>query len=171
MTKPLLKILFGVIALFVFIYIGIPFEIDNAVTESIFRTLSFALIFVLLFLLFKQANKINKKAIRITNYIALGMLAFIFVLGALWNNIWVFEKNETNAWYNLEVCTNSSGTKILRQIRETSGSIYDFRDRLVLYEFDENNRISINTNVKNYDGPWTVVNLIDNSKQKVQRLE
>ena len=95
MTKPLLKILFGVIALFVFIYIGIPFEIDNAVTESIFRTLSFALIFVLLFLLFKQANKINKKAIRITNYIALGMLAFIFVLGALWNNIWVFERANT----------------------------------------------------------------------------
>ncbi len=86
----------------------------------------------------------------------------------MWNDIFV--GNPHGNWCNLEVCTNESGTKILRQMRETSGSIYDYRDRLVLYEFDKNNRISINTNVNYYNGPWTVVDR-KNNEQKVKRLE
>lgn len=168
MTKPLLKILFGILVLFVFIYIGIPFEIENSTTEAIFRSVSFVLIFTLLYFIFRQARKLNHKGLRITNYLVLGFLSLLFVLGAMWNDIFV--GNPHGNWYNLEVCTNESGTKILRQMRETSGSIYDYRDRLVLYEFDKNNCISINTNVNYYNGPWTVVDR-KNNKQKAQRLE
>ena len=171
MMKPLPKILIGILILFVFIYTGIPFEIENPAIESILRTLSFALIFYLLYIHFKQAIKFNNSGFRITAYTILGLLSFLFIIGAFWNDIWVFEKNERNTWYNLEVCTNQSGKKILRQIRETSGSIYDYRDRLVIYEFDKNNRISINTNVAFYKGPWTVVNEKNNKKQRVYSLD
>ena len=171
MMKPLLKILIGILVLIVFIDIGIPFEIENPIIESILRTLSFAIIFFLLYMLFQQTKKFNNSGFRIVTYTILGLLSFLFLLGALWNDIWVFEKNERNTWYNLEVCTNQSGKKILRQMRETSGSIYDYRNRLVVYEFDKNNRISINTNVKNYSGPWTVVVVKNNKKQRMQRLE
>lgn len=169
MTKPLRKILIGLLVLFVFIYTGIPFEIESSTTEAVFRTLSFVLIFTILFFLFKQAMKINNKAFRFVNYIVLSLLSLLFIIGAMWNDILV--GNPHGNWYNLEVCTNKSGTKILRQMRETSGSIYDYRDRLVIYEFDKNNRISINTNVKYYNGPWTVVDDKNNKKQKVQHLE
>ncbi len=164
MTKPLLKILTGVIVLFVFIYIGVPFEIKNPFVESISKVFSFALVFFLLYLLFKQVRKFSFAGLLLGGYIFLGLLSLLFFMGALWNNIWINQKNERNSFYTLQICTNNSGTKILRQMRETSGSIFDYRDRLVVYEFDEDNRISINTNIKNYDGPWTVENIEEKLK-------
>ena len=166
MTKPLLKILTGVIVLFVFIYIGVPFEIENPFVESISKVFSFALVFFLLYLLFKQVRKFSFAGLRLGGYIFLGVLSLLFLMGALWNDIWINQKNERNSFYTLQVCINNSGTKILRQMRETSGSIFDYRDRLVIYEFDEDNRISINTNIKNYDGPWTVENIEEKGKIK-----
>ncbi len=169
MTKPLFKILFGIIVLFVFIYMGIPFEINNPTTEAIIRTISFGLIFTLLFLLFRYTRKLKYMAVRVVTILVLGALSLLFVIGAMWNDILV--GNPHGNWYNLEVCTNNSGTTILRQMRETSGSIYDYRDRLIVYEFDKNNRISINTNIKYYNGPWTVVEVKNNNKHLVQQLE
>lgn len=80
-------------------------------------------------------------------------------MGAISNNIWITKKNERNSYYTQEIWTSDSGNKILRQLRETSGSIYDYRDRLVVYEFDANNRISINTDLDNHNGPWTVLKI------------
>ena len=157
MTKPLLKLLTGVIALVILIYTGIPFEIEDPIIESTFKVISFGLIFFLLYLLFNQARKLSNERMRFGVYLFLGLLSILFVFGAILNHIWITQKNERNSFYTLEVWTNPSGLKILRQIRETSGSIYDYRDRLVIYEFDENNRISINTSVDNYEGPWTVL--------------
>ena len=171
MTKPLLKILTVVIVLFVFIYTGIPFEIENPIFESILKLLSFAIVFFSLYLMFKQVRKLNIQGLRLGLNVFLGLLSLLLFFGALWNDIWITEKNERNSFYTLEICTNNSGTKILRQMRETSGSIYDYRDRLVIYEFNENNRISINTDIENYNGPWTVENINEKSKQKLVRLE
>ena len=41
MTKPLLKIFIGVA---VFVYTGMPFEINNPTIKSVFRPLSFAFV-------------------------------------------------------------------------------------------------------------------------------
>lgn len=171
MTKPSLKIFIGVIVLFVFIYIGIPFEIENPLIESISKVLSFAVVFFLLYLLFKQVRKFSFEGLRLGGYIFLGLLSLLFVLGALLNEIWITQKNERNSFYTIEIWTNNSGTKIYRQMRETSGSIYDYRDRLVIYEFNANNRISINANVENYDCAWTVEDIREKSKRKLERLE
>lgn len=159
MTKTLLKILTGVIVLFVFIYTGVPFEIESPFIESIFKVLSFAIIFFLLYLLLKQVHKLSFAGLRFGGYIILGLLSFLFFMGAILNNIWITKKNERNSFYTLEIWTSDSGIKILRQLRETSGSIYDYRDRLVIYEFDANNRISINTSLDNHNGPWTVLKI------------
>ncbi len=171
MSQPMLKIALGIIVLLVFIYTGIPFEIEDPIVESIARMLSFALIFYLLYILFKQAKKMTHNRFRKATSIILGCFTFVFILGASLNNLLVFEKNERNTWTNWATCTNRSGIKIMRQIRETSGSIYDYRDRLVIYEFDQNNRISITTNVKNFSGPWVVFNEKNNQTENVQHLE
>lgn len=171
MTKPSLKILTGLIVLFIFIYTGVPFEIENPFIESISKVLSFSLVFFLLYLLFKQVRKLSFAGLRLGGHVFLGLLSFLFILGALWNDLWITQKNERNSFYTLEVWTNNSETKILRQMRETSGSIYDYRDKLVIYEFDANNRISINTNIKRHDKPWTVQETGEESKHKLGRLE
>lgn len=106
--------------------------------------------------------------LRVANYVVISVLSLLFLLGAIWNDIFV--ANPHGNWKNLEICTNESGIKILRQMRETSGSIYDYRDRLVIYEFDENNRISVNSNVKLFNGPWIITDQKNNSK-KVLHLE
>lgn len=157
MTKPLLKILTGVIVLFIFIYTGVPFEIENTFIESICKVLSFGLVFFLLYILFKQVNKLSSEGLRIGGIVFLGVFSLFFILGAMWNDIWITKRCERNTFSTFEIWTNQSGTKILRQIRKTSGSIYDYRDRLVIYEYNANNRISINTNIDNYNGPWTVI--------------
>lgn len=161
----------GVIVLIILIYTGVPFEIEDSLIDSIFKVLSFGLVFFLLYLLFKQVRKLSNEGLRIGGYVLLGLFLLLFALGALWNDIWITQKNERNTFYTLEVWTNKSGIKILRQLRETSGSIYDYRDRLVIYEFDANNRISINTNMDNYYGPWTVLKVGEENKNKLVRLE
>lgn len=159
----------GIFILFVFIYTGIPFEIKNPTTDVIFRLISFILIFTMLYFLFKQVKKIQITGLRKSFYIVLSLFSALFLIGAMWNDI--LRGNPHGNWYNLEICTNKSGVKILRQMRETSGSIYDYRDRLVIFEFDESNRISINTNVHYFEGPWIVLDAEKKYKEKVQGLK
>lgn len=157
--KPLLKILIGIFILLFFLHFGIPFEFKNPTIESIFSIFSFSLIFFLIYILFKKVRLFKIRVLRILTFALLSFLSFLFLIGTYWNNVWVSEKNERNTWKNLEIHENQSGTKILRQVRKTSGSIFDYRDRLVLYEFDKNNRISINTSIDFFNGPWKVIDL------------
>jgi len=143
-----IKIAVGVIVLLCFIRIGIPFEFKNNIVDSFLRTSSFALVFVLIYKLFKLNKFVRHKGLRIISLIFISVLCFLFILGAIWNNI--LRTSDSRDWYNFEICSNSNGKKILRQIRETSGSIYDYRDRLVIFEFNKENRISININFEKY---------------------
>ena len=146
--STIIKIAVGVIVLLCLIRIGIPFEFKNHILDSFFRTTSFALVFLLIYKLFKLNKFVRHKGIRILSLIFISGLCFLFILGAMWNNI--LRTSDSRDWYNLEICSNSNGRKILRQIRETSGSIYDYRDRLVIFEFSKENRISININFEKY---------------------
>ena len=119
--------------------------------------------FIFLFFLFRHVKRIKNNEIRIVNYVILSLITFLFIMGTLWNDIWITEKNERNSWITLSIHVNQSGTKILRQLRETSGSIYDYRERLVIYEFDNQNRISINVNKQNFKGPWRIEYMTDHN--------
>lgn len=154
MLKYWHKIIIGITLLITFMYTGIPFEIGDPFVESIFRVVTYLIVFMLLYYVYTQTSNVINQFVRVGLKGLLGGLFFLFVIGAMWN-IFV-ERN----WSNMEIYTNESGTKILKQMRETSGSIYDYRDRLVIYEFDENNRISINSDVRYFDGPWTVVDVM-----------
>lgn len=169
MGRKLVIILTGIILLVVFIYSGIPFEIENGNTDAIFRTISFIFIFIFTFFLFRTVRKMKNNVIRIPLFTILGMFTLLFIIGCLWNDI--LRDNPRGNWYNINIYTNSVGTKIYGQMRETSGSIYDYRYRIKIYEFDENNCISINTKPNYYNGPWTVLNLKTNTTQKLNEIE
>jgi len=169
MSKGLFKILIGIALLLVFIYTGIPFEFEDRIFDSILRMISFLLIFILIYFIFKEVKKVKTKGIRIIFYPVLGLFSVLFILGGSWND--VTRGNSHGNWFNLEICTNESGTTILRQMRETSGSIYDYRDRIVLYEFNSNNRISINTNASYYEGPWEVLDIRTGETEQLKQIK
>jgi hypothetical protein len=62
-------------------------------------------------------------------------------------------------WEDQQIYTNQNGTKVIYQFRETSGSIYDYRERLILHEFSNGNRISIEWKKKLMHGTWIVKDL------------
>ncbi len=160
MKQTIVSIGMGILVLIIFIAIGIPFDFESPAVDSILRCWSFLIVFSLLFILFKTAKNVKRKVLRISVQSLLGLLTFYFILGAIWNDC-IRTTNDRN-WYTLEIGTNASGTKILKQLRETSGSIYDYRERWVLYEFDNNNRLSINAKASWFDGPWTWVDVRKN---------
>mgnify|MGYP000507125020 CR=1 FL=1 len=169
MNTHFFKILAGIILLLGFIYTGIPFEIENPNLDMVFRVISFLIVFTLIYFVLRKAQNVKTKIIRLALFSLIGFFSILFILGTFWND--VLRKSSHGTWYNLEICVNEFGTKILRQIRETSGSIYDYRDRVVLYEFNDYNRISINTNVNYYRGPWTVFNVETGKTKEVKYIE
>ena len=64
-------------------------------------------------------------------------------------------------WQDVTVYRNDKDQKVISQWRETSGSIYDYRDRKIIADFGEF-RISFDCNAKNLKGIWTEHNLEKN---------
>ena len=69
-------------------------------------------------------------------------------------------------WQDLKIYTNKRNEKVISQWRETSGSIYDYRDRKIIAEYSQF-RISLNINTKNLAGIWTEYDVEKNSKTKI----
>ena len=59
-------------------------------------------------------------------------------------------------WENRQIYINQKRQKVISQFRETSGSIYDYRERLIFYEFSNGNKISIDWTKDRMHGIWKV---------------
>ena len=57
-------------------------------------------------------------------------------------------------WQDLFIYTNDKNEKVVSQWRETSGSIYDYRDRKIIADYGQF-RISFDCNTKKLKGIWT----------------
>ena len=66
-------------------------------------------------------------------------------------------------WEDVTIYKNKNKCKVISQFRETSGSIYDYRERLIFYEFSNNNRISIEWTKKRMHGIWNAEDLKNDS--------
>ena len=78
----------------------------------------------------------------------------IYSLIGLWTHL--IGHSNGPIWEDTHVFTNEKGQKIISQFRETSGSIYDYRERLIIYELANKNRISIAWTKKRMSGVWKV---------------
>ena len=63
-------------------------------------------------------------------------------------------------WQDLSIYTNKNGEKVISEWRETSGSIYDYRDRKIIGDFGQF-RISFDCDRKMLKGLWTEYNIGD----------
>lgn len=156
MKRQTTKIITSLIFLIVFLFLGFPLEISNLLIYRIIVVL-IAIVFSILFVkLFRLILKIKSKFPKLFFGFVTTIIAIIYILTGLWTLL--INHNNSPVWEDIQIYTNRDGQKIISQFRETSGSIHDFRERLIFYEFGENSRISINWKKSLMSGIWKVHN-------------
>lgn len=165
MNKKLILIFLGLTFLTTALFVGTPFEFLNVTTDTI-ATFIIMLLFLLLFiLLFRQIKRLDNKFLKRTTLVVIIVLAVPYLFVGLWTTLLV-ASNYHPMWQDVTVYTNDKDQKVISQWRETSGSIYDYRDRKIISEFGEF-RISFDCNAKNLKGIWTEYNIEKNTTTTV----
>ena len=140
-------LLIGVQILLVF---GPPFELKET---NLYRVTSASYCLVVLAMMVFQYLKVKQLSYRKTRLAFRLLIIFYFMLFIL-SNISDFKFG--SRWKDTHVYQNSRGVKVASQFVEYSGSYYDYRDRLLIHEFSNGNRISISWFIKLMHGPWKV---------------
>jgi len=147
----------GLLFLTIALIVGTPFEFLNSTIDALATFLLMLLILVLFIFLFILARKIEKKQIK---RIAVGLIC-ILIIPYLWIGIWTIMITGGNGypmWQDLSIYTNNDGKEVISQWRETSGSIYDYRDRRIIGDFGQF-RISFDCDRSKLKGLWTEYNI------------
>jgi ABC-type transport system involved in multi-copper enzyme maturation permease subunit len=161
MDKKLILVFIGLTFLTAALFVGTPFEFLNVTADTI-ATFSIMALFLFLFiLLFSQIRRLENKVFKWTTMGLLIILAIPYIFVGLWTTL-LTASNYHPMWQNLTIYTNDKGEKVISQWRETSGSIYDYRDRKIIADYGQF-RISFDCNVKNLKGVWSEHNIEKNT--------
>ena len=161
MNKKLIFIFIGLAFLAIALFVGTPFEFLNVTADKIATFTIMILFFLLFIVLFLQIRRLDKKIFKHTATGLLIVLAIPYLFIAIWTTL-LIASNYHPMWKNVKVYTNYKGERLISQWRETSGSIYDYRDRKILADFGEF-RISFDCNTNNLKGIWTVYDINKNT--------
>jgi len=134
-------------------FIGTSFEFLNVAVCTIAFYLALLFILCLFVLLFRQIRHVENKFFKRSLFGLLTIVAIPYFLIGLWNLL-IFSSYPPPMWEDVRIYTNDKNEKVIGQFRETSGSIYDFRDRKIIADFGQF-RISFDCNAKNLKGTWT----------------
>jgi len=155
--KNVIYITIGIIFLIVAFVVGTPLEFINPIADTIFTfalIILFIALFILLYIKLKQVEKKNTKWI-------LGGLLTLVTIPYLWTCLWtliITGGNYHPMWQDISIYTNKDGDKVISEWRETSGSIYDYRDRQILADLGQF-RISYDSNRRKLKGDWREYNI------------
>jgi hypothetical protein len=155
--KNVIYIIIGIIFLIVAFVIGSPLEFLNPIADTIFTftlIILFIALFILLYIRLKQVEKKN------TKWILGGLLTLVaipYLLTCLWT-LMITGGNYHPMWQDISIYTNKDGNKVISEWRETSGSIYDYRDRKIFSDFGQF-RISVDCNRRKLKGDWREYNI------------
>lgn len=155
--KNVIYIIIGIFFLIVAFVIGTPLEFLNPIADTVFTftlIILFIALFILLYIRLKQVEKKNTKWI-------LGGLLTLVAIPYLWTCLWTLMITGGNyhpMWQDISIYTNKDGDKVISEWRETSGSIYDYRDRKIFSDFGQF-RISIDCNRRKLKGDWREYNI------------
>jgi len=156
-----LLILSGFLFLILWMIVGYPLEISN-VTYDRLLIVSFAVgIAGIIFMTHKLVIRLKYKILKFLLLILLITIALFYSFTGLLEIFISYDDGPV--WEDALIYTNKNGQKVISEFRETSGSIYDYRKRLILFEFADNNRISINWSVKRMHGTWYVTEIKNDS--------
>lgn len=153
MTKKIIFILIGLAFLSSALFIGTPFEFLNTTVDTVATFSIMTLILFVFIIVFRQIRLLDIKALKWTALGFLIILAIPYLLVGIWTTL-LTASDYHPMWQDVSIYTNHKKEKIISQWRETSGSIYDYRDRKVVADFGQF-RISFDCNLKNLKGVWT----------------
>ncbi len=150
--KKVVQILIGFIFLMTFLFVGNPIDFSNSTYDRISVFLVMTIILIIFFGLYRQIREIDNKALKRLNLGIMGLIAIPYFLIGLWS-LMLTTSSSYPIWQDVSIYTNDDGKKVISQWRETSGSIYDYRDRRVIADFGQL-RVSLNCDVDDLNGKW-----------------
>ena len=153
MKKTVILIL-GLSFLLLWLILGYPFEIKNLTLDRFITIIISVIIGVVILLLAQITIKLKVKVVKVTIMILIFCILICYSWIGLWTVLISFKHGPI--WEDTEIYTNVNGNKVISQFRETSGSMYDYRERLIIYEFPNKNRISIDWHIKWMRGIWKI---------------
>lgn len=150
--KKVVQILIGFILLITFLFIGNPIGFTNSTMDRISVFLVMAIILIIFFGLYRLIKTIENKVLKKVSLGIMILLTIPYFLNGLWSMM-LTTSNYYPMWQDVSIYTNEDDEKVISQWRETSGSIYDYRDRRVIAEIGQL-RVSLNCDVENLSGKW-----------------
>ena|SRR5690554_3511168 len=165
MNKKLILISLGLTFLATALFVGTPFEFLNVTADTI-ATFIIIILFSLLFIvLFIKICRLDNNKFKLITFALLTVIAIPYFFIGIWTILLTWS-NYHPMWQDLIIYTNEKNDKVISQWRETSGSIYDYRDRKIIADYGEF-RISLDYNANNLKGIWTEYNVIKNTSKTV----
>lgn len=156
---PVISILaLGFVLLIFALIFGEPLEINNNTADNIMMIGESVFLISLFLMMYRYAFKISGRFQKPLVLTILIIFSLIYGWAGLWTALLHRDGNGPK-WVDTYIYRNNNGLKIVSQFRETSGSINDFRKRLVVYEFRNHNRISVNWYTDWMHGLWEVHDL------------
>ena len=157
MKRNLFYVLIGLIFLTTIMFVGTPFEFLNPRIDTIVTFIIMGLIVFLFIILFRLTLKLNNKILKFTIITLLTILTIPYLFVGIWTTLLTSSSNHP-IWKDYIIYTNDNNEKVISEWRETSGSIWDYRDRKILADFGQF-RISYACNKKNLKGIWKEYNI------------
>jgi len=153
MNRNLVLIFTGISIFILLLFIGFPLEFIERNAERIARVIISISVVLCFIKLFQISRKLNSKRIRISTAILITLVSVPYFFICVYNLSTAFSSNYRR-WKDISVYENSDGKKISYQLRETSGSMYDYRYRRIFYE-NKSFRVSVNCDFGKETG-WSV---------------
>ena len=152
MNKKLILIFIGLTFLTTALFVGTPFEFLNVTADTI-ATFTIMFLFLLLFIvLFRHIRRLDNKIFKWTTFGLLTIIAIPYFLIGIWTTLLSWSSYHP-MWQDLFIYTNDKNEKVISEWRETSGSIYDYRDRKIIADYGQF-RISLDCDAKKLKGVW-----------------
>ena len=155
--KKLTLIIIGLTFLTTALFVGTPFEFLDTKTDIIASFSLILLVLIIFIFLFKQIRLLDNKIIKLISSGLLIILTIPYLIVGIWTTL-LTASSYHPMWQDVSVYTNDKNEKVISQWRETSGSIYDYRNRKIISDFGQF-RISFDCNTKNLRGIWTERNI------------
>ena len=124
--KPLYKSLILIVIIFLINYLSPIIEFKSNSLEYIVRIL---LLGFYIYLFIKILQPIKSSSLKLAAHLITLLFSFLFLLESN-----VLLKDQNSRFEDLEIITETKNKKVVEQFRETSGSIHDYRTRIIYFE-------------------------------------
>lgn len=165
MNRKLILLFIGLTFLTTALFVGTPFEFLNVTADTIATSVMIVLFLLLFIVLFRQIWRLDNKVFKWTTFGLLTIIAIPYFFIGIWSILLTWS-NYHPMWQDLFIYTNDKNEKIISQWRETSGSIYDYRDRKIIADYGQF-RISFDCDAKKLEGVWIEYDTRNNKKTTI----